>query len=200
MKFRGMLVVGLVLWDVAGHAVAQATRTIDLRKMSDVEGNFSVAFCARPSPDTALKLPGHMFVTYSLQDKSGNRTFRAIGHTTSDPGGALLSYSKLFSPASGYLKEEVYTDAMQRCLEVYVNKADYDSAWKLSTSPLAKLGITDSGTPLLLAYRLGAEDCMGFALGVAKLFQSRGLVIPTRGSTEIPLMYMRRLIDANAPK
>lgn len=50
--------------------------------------------------------------------------------------------------------------------------------------------------PLLLAYTLGSNDCVGFMVGVARSFGSQ-LKIPVRGATELPLTYLRNFIEAN---
>ena len=38
---------------------------------------------------------------------------------------------------------------------------------------------------------------MNFAIDVAKIFATKGLKVPVRGATELPLRYVRRLIDEN---
>jgi hypothetical protein len=87
---------------------------------------------------------------------------------------------------------------MQQCLIVQVNKEDYDSLFELTRGPLEKLGIEGNGL-VLVAYRLGAEDCVSFVIAIANGLGRRGLKVPKRRFLERPLAYVRRLIDENQP-
>jgi len=40
-------------------------------------------------------------------------------------------------------------------------------------------------------------DCMTFMIAVAARLTPKGIVVPTRGATELPMDYMRRFIGAN---
>ncbi|TBC12702.1 hypothetical protein [Rhizobium ruizarguesonis] len=173
-------------------------KSVDLSNMTDNEGHeYNIAFCARPSPGS-LGLPGHMFVSFSEANAAGERTFLAIGHTVGtgvSPAEGAWSY--FGAPVAGLLKPEMYSAIGEACLDVKVNKADYDRAYLYTADPLAGLGLTDAGAPVLQAYRLGENDCMTYALNVAGVLKARGLVVPNRGATELPLDYMQRLIASN---
>jgi hypothetical protein len=180
---------------IAGTAYS---KNIDLATKSDFSGTFEIGFCAGESPDVPLKIPGHAFVSFSHKDRQGNRSFLAIGHTKSQgiaPIEAVWSY--FGSPVHGFLKEEVYSSRMQVCLMVNVDKSDYEAAFALSKSPLRNMGVAMPADPVFEAYKLGAEDCVSFVTSVAAILRPRGLKIPKRGVTELPLQYIRRMVEAN---
>lgn len=98
---------------VPGYSSAKA---IDLRNATEASGEYEISFCARPSPDTVKRLPGHAFVAFSFKPREGGRTFLAIGHTVQagvSPVDAAWSYFGGAVP--GYLAEEKYSAAMTTC-------------------------------------------------------------------------------------
>lgn len=169
--------------------------TVDLRSQTDNDGGSrEISFCARPSPDKP-GLPGHAFIAFS-EEKDGKRSIRAIGHTAFSVGEALLSYSGIIT-GDGALVDEKYTSIKQHCLTLQVNRADYERAYGQALQPLKAMGIDlDETMPIQKNYSLAAEDCVGFLINQAKVFAPR-LVIPSRKIGELPLRYVRRLIDAN---
>lgn len=190
-------IVAVVLL-VNGVGFAAAAKQIDLRNQTDGSGNeYDVAFCARPTPKVGV--PGHMFVSYSSLRANGERTFVAVGATTAPDVGLVAAIASYFGgPVSGMLKQEMYTAIKEQCLDLQVNESDYNAAFALTADPLTALGITPPDSDVVLQeYQLGAEDCMTFAIGVAKLLESKGLLVPERQTGELPMAYVQRLIDAN---
>lgn len=176
-----------------------SSKDIDLRTMSEASGVYDVAFCSRPSPDPSGK-PGHAFVAFSHKPPDGDRDFLAIGLTVAagvTPAGSILSWFYWGSPVSGRLKAEQYTDIRQNCLNVGVDKQDYDRARALTDDPLQKLGVTQAPGIIFENYKLGAEDCMTFLTAVARKLEGKGLKVPQRGGTELPMHFVQRFIDAN---
>jgi hypothetical protein len=172
-------------------------KAIDLSNMTDPTGVYNVAFCVRPSPDATGK-PGHAFVAYSHAKPNGDRDFVAIGHTVgAGVGPVSASWSYFGSPVSGLLKEERYTSIKQNCLDATVNKADFIQARALAEDPLFKLGLTAQPGTVFEAYKLGDSDCMTFLTSVAETLKSKGLKVPARGATELPMAYMVRFVAAN---
>lgn len=174
-------------------------RHLDVRKQTDADATIrEISLCARPSPDAPKNIPGHMFVAFSVLPPSGRRAYLAIGHTTSaPPKDAILSYFSLFPAVTGTVSEELYTSASEECLVLRVDKADFDSAYAKASARYPMLPRTTSGwAPILLSYRLGDADCMGFAIDVARVY-SNSIRVPQRTPTETPLAYVRRLIEAN---
>ncbi|MFQ8433812.1 hypothetical protein [Amaricoccus sp. W119] len=107
---------------------------LDLSNRSDPKAVYSVAFCARQSPDSTGK-PGHAFVALSCKPHGGERDFLAIGHTIAAPTGAVeATWSYFGEPVPGLLKEELYTSVQQNCFDVTVNKEDYEFARRLTAS------------------------------------------------------------------
>lgn len=176
-------------------------KVIDLKLMSDADGaEREISICARPSPSTVV--PGHMFIAFSLLDKEGKRDYSSVGHTTSvTTAKALLSFNGILAPVAGYIGEERYTSTKEKCLVLKVNKDDYKNAFALAQPNISDLilGLTapDAQHPVLLNYTLGENDCMGLAIQVVKAFVSKGVKVPERKITELPLAYLRRLIDSN---
>jgi hypothetical protein len=172
-------------------------KKLDLRVKSDPDGlEREVLICARPSGTASI--PGHMFVAFSTRSvSSGQRTYYTVGHTSNAPlPQTLLTYTGLIPNVSGHLAEERYTNAQERCLVLAVNRGDYDRAFALAHPSIESIigNKTPSG-PLLLAYTLGANDCMELAIATAKTF--KGVTVPDRQATELPMNYVRRLIDSN---
>lgn len=198
VSFRSFLI--LAAFHFATLAYAAPHRVIDLKVKTDADGvDREVSFCARPSPDTTKNLPGHAFVAFSQLFADGKRTYIAIGHTTNaPPGNAMLTYTGLIPSVDGYLNEEKYTSAKSECLVVRVNKEAFEAALALIKGALDAIIPNPTDRPkVLLAYRLGESDCMGFMTSVAKVFANDGLKVPQRGATEMPLKYMRRMIEEN---
>jgi hypothetical protein len=172
-------------------------KSLDLGTISDPSGEYDIAFCARPSPDSTGK-PGHAFVAFSHKSAQGDRDFFAVGHTVgTGTTVASATWSYWGSPIQGRLKEERFTALRQICLTIRVNQPDYDSGVAQTVNPLAKLGLARSGDIIFESYKLGAEDCINFVISVANVLRSKGLKIPDRGATELPMDYMRRFIAAN---
>jgi hypothetical protein len=185
---------------LASHSIfAEPHKSIDMRKLSDEDGvEREISFCAKPSIDTTKNLPGHMFVAFSTLNGKV-RSYSALGHsTTATPKDALLTYGGLFPSVTGYLKEELYADSKDRCLVAKVNKKDYEKAYSVAHPALPPgfpaLGKNDV---TLLAYKLGANDCMSYMISVANTLKTNGLKVPDRKATELPMEYVRRLIDSN---
>jgi hypothetical protein len=174
-----------------------SAKEIDLSNRTDASGSYNVAFCARDSPTPDGK-PGHAFVAFSHQFPDGSRDFLSIGLTVgADVSPAKAIWSYFGAPVQGLLKEEQYTAISQNCLDVTVNKEDFNAAKQFSTDPLSKLGLTFTSGSVLESYKLGSGDCMGFLIQVANSLKHAGLVVPSRGAVELPQQYVQRLIQAN---
>ncbi|MQA40583.1 hypothetical protein [Rugamonas aquatica] len=168
-------------------------KVIDLRKMSDSSGEYSVSLCARPSPGSAA-LPGHAFVAFSFIPASGgDPQFVALGFTTNSAVKGLLSFSALLATPTGYLKEEILSHVQENCLVALVNRQDFDNAYAKTRLFAGLPGFGDS--PYIAVYSLTQNDCVTFMTGVASVLD--GVTVPERNLTDLPMDYMRKLIDAN---
>lgn len=176
----------------SSSVLAAPHKELDLRTMSDPSGDYDISLCARPSPGG--NVPGHAFVVYSVKPPGKDRKVLSLGFTTSSgPAKAVLSYKGWLTAADGYLGEERYTSINEKCLVVHVDKAVFDKAWALS-HPLASIPAL-ADLRLTAAYTLSENDCMTFMSKVATSL--KGVNVPARGATELPLAYVRRLIDSN---
>ncbi|MFC3430872.1 hypothetical protein [Sphingobium fuliginis] len=139
-----------------------------------------------------------MFVAYSHLPPGGPRKFLSIGHTVgAGTGSAAAAWSYFGDSVPGHLAEERYTSIRERCLSAKVNKEDYEAAIARTSNPLAKMGIGRPTDEVAELYKLAENDCMSFAIDIANLLKPRGLKVPARGRTELPMAYIQRLIAAN---
>lgn len=174
-------------------------RTLDLRVHSEPDGaDYSLSVCTRPSPGST-KLPGHAFVGYSRLPRLGGREYLAVGHTSNAGLGAIiLTYLGIKPAVDGSIQDEIYTSTQEQCLVLLVNRADHQTALEAARDVVS--GTLPSFTPTrhtILRYTLGSQDCVGFVLRVLEPFRSAGKVrVPSRAATELPLPYLRRIIDA----
>jgi hypothetical protein len=176
---------------------ASEAKQINLANKTEPDGEYEISFCARPSLDASKGLPGHAFVSFSHSNSTG-RDFLSIGHTVASGASPVAAAWTLFSGSiEGRLKQEVYTAAVHQCLQVLVNKDDYQKALSLTQSPLTKIGITRGNDIVMQAYKLGAEDCVSWMVSVAEKLKTKGLKIPNRNVTDTPMKYMEKLIAAN---
>lgn len=181
--------------------IAGPHKELDLKKFSDDDGGErQVSICARPSP--GIGVPGHMFVALSEKLPIRERTYLALGHTTTaTPLMAVLSYKGFLGTVDGYIGEEKYTSSKERCLVINVNRVGFAQAMSLVKPDISKVlpgaSLPSLEHPVLLAYSLGDSDCMALAINVARVFQNGGVNVPERKTGELPMNFVRRLIDTN---
>lgn len=189
---RPVLAVGVLVGLGSGPCFAGPHKEIDLSTISDPSGEFAVSLCARSSPSTTV--PGHAFVVYSQKPHGGDRKVLSVGFTTtSGPAKAALSYKGWLTKVDGYLGEEKYTSVNEACLVVKVDKKVFEAAWNLA-HPLAIIPAL-ADLRFTAAYTLGEHDCMTFMSDVAASL--KGVTVPTRMALELPLPYIRRMIESN---
>ncbi|BBB66580.1 hypothetical protein UNDYM_2327 [Undibacterium sp. YM2] len=192
---RAYIMVVLVTTILFGTQICIASphKQIDLRNQTDADGEYTVSICSRPSPGPE-GLPGHMFVAYSFKPTDQDRKVIALGYTTrAGLIQGVLSFSALLTMPSGYLGEENFTHMEEQCLELLVNKNDFDHAWSIA-QPFYNLPALSS-VQYAGIYSLTNNDCETFATQVARTFNS--LVVPQRKILDLPEAYVRKLIDAN---
>lgn len=191
--------VSLTLSLCCAPVYAGPHKVIDLRNKSDTDGlTREVSLCARPSPPPApAALPGHMFLGFGQSNPDMTWSYSAVGHTTSAPlANTLLTYTGLVPSVPGYLGGEKYTATKEQCLVFQVNKQPYETALSYVKSPLDQLlSPWQPRPPVLLAYSLGSDDCIGFSVQVINSLLPAGKTLPPRGPLELPLDYVRRIID-----
>ena len=184
----------LLLSLAAASAHAAPHKEIDLRNKTDANGEYSIAICARPSPGPA-GLPGHAFVAYSEKPAGRERSVLALGFTTNSAVGGVLSFSSLLATPAGFLGEEKFTHMKEECLVILVNEDDFRRAYAVAR-PFYDVPVLQS-IAYSGVYSLTNNDCESFATKVAATFKGRGVVVPPRKTTDLPIDYVRKLIDAN---
>lgn len=196
---RTLVVAALVISTVAGMPVSAIAAEKDLRTMSDASGETEISFCARPSPND-FGLPGHAFVAFSEKPTAGARVFRAVGHTVATSAGPVSSAFTYFSGGSvaGQQAEERYTHIKQACLALKVDRAVYQSALAAARPTLTTLGIPDAVAASAERYTLNGNDCIDFVIKVAQPIKLAGLKVPTRGATDTPMSFLKKLVAANS--
>lgn len=179
-------------------AAAGPHKVIDVGAQSTDGTTYQVLLCSRMSPDKPRKIPGHAFVGFSRTLPGGRRDFIALGHSTSaSVGDTLLTYLGVKSAVPGYISAEHYTDVSEECLVINTSQALFESAYGIAAGIYATLGIPlQPRDRLPRNYALGEDDCMKMMIDVAGVF-APAVNVPTRGRTELPRAYLRRLIESN---
>ncbi len=179
-------------------AMPVQANTLDFRKQPDLDGRYSVAICARPSPDSASGVPAHAFVVWRQASNDVERVSRAAGYV---PNGELRSFigssTSLGSNAS-QLFQEAYGFAVKPCLELLVSKREFEATRNLAPASFKRVASVKAETEAGKVYSLEQEDASELIAEIAVRFSNRGLYVPKRRSGEPPLAFVRRLIDANA--
>jgi hypothetical protein len=192
----------LVLPTLLVLTVPVQANTLDFRKQPDQDGRYSVAICARPSPDSARGVPAHAFVVWrqASHDHDVERVSRAAGYV---PNGELRSFigssTSLGSNAS-QLSQEAYGFTEGPCLELLVSKREFEATGNLAPASFKRMASAKPETEAGKVYSLEQEDASGFIAEIAVRFSNRGLYVPKRRLGEPPLAFVRRLIDANAAR
>ena len=194
--FRLLLLVACLL---TGLVYSQA-RELDLRKRADPDGTYSLSFCARPFPDSALSVPPHAFVAFSHLSATGKRFVRAIGTATLASSNTLLAFSTKISPIPAELEEQAQAMLTERCLTLMVNRAEYQHIMRLAETSSTGEASATSVQPISANYGLSAEGCVELFVRVITPFRDRTVALTPRGHSEPPLAYLRRVIDQNTPR
>jgi hypothetical protein len=181
---------------LAARSGGAQQRELDLRKVAGDE--HAVVLCARPSPDSAAAVPAHAFVAFSYKTGAGDREYLAVGTVSGVQPKALLGFSTVFSPIPARLSEPDYAALKQRCLSLLVDRADFQRSVRLARRSLEAMASAVPAQPVAVAYQLPAEECVKLFVSVAGAFGERGVKVPERREGELPLSYLRRLIDQNA--
>ena len=158
----------------------------------------TLSFCARPSPDSGLAIPSHAFVSWSQVPAAGKRGYKAVGTVSGLQPKALVGFSRSITPVPMELTQGDYVSLVERCLNLLVSKTDYQRALKLGQSSLAQIASTIPSQSVSAVYSLPPEDCLTMFVEVMKLFGNKGIALPPRRPSEMPLAYMRRLVEQNA--
>lgn len=187
-----------VIASVLGTFASASAREKDLRTRSDSWGEAEISFCSRPSPDS-FGFPGHAFVGFTEKPRDQSRMYRAVGHTIGASAGLAPIVFTYFGGTSvaGRQAEERYTHMKQACLTLQVDRAVFQKALAAAKPTLSILGIPDTVAASLERYSLNENDCIDFAIKVAKELQPVGLSVPPRGATDTPAAYVAKLMNAN---
>ena len=170
----------------------------DLRTRTDAHGETEIGFCSRPSRAAPFNFPGHTFVTFSDAESGASRSFRSVGHTVAAAGVAATAFTYFGGkPVAGKQSEERYTDLMQACLTVKVDRDAYERAVAAARPTLTAIGLPDGLAAAAEIYSLNENDCIDLALRVAKTLVSAGLNVPDRGAADLPAGYIAKLKAAN---
>ena len=171
---------------------------MDLRTRTDSAGETEIGFCSRPSREAPFNFPGHTFVTFSETRPGASRTFRSVGHTVAAAGLTPTVFTYFGGkPVAGKQAEERYTDVMQACLTVKVDRETYERAVGAARPTLTAIGLPDGVAAAAESYALNGNDCIDYAMRVAKAMEPAGLRVPARSAKDLPADYIAKVKAAN---
>ncbi|MDN8618923.1 hypothetical protein [Variovorax ginsengisoli] len=197
MKISNLLRCLVSALAVLAGAVALAADK-DLRTRTDAKGETEIGFCSRPSRAAPFNFPGHTFVTFSEARPGAGRTFRSVGHTVAGAGVTPTVFTYFGGkPVAGKQAEERYTDVMQACLTVKVDREVYERAVAAARPTLTAIGLPDGVAAAAESYALNDNDCVDYAMRVAKAVELVGLKVPARAAMDLPADYIAKLKAAN---
>ena len=172
----------------------------DFRTQPDATARYSIAICARPSPDSTSGTPAHAFAVWREVNDGGERVSMAVGYASNDGLKALIGSATNGTPIARPSSEEASAGGVRSCIELLVNKREFAIAANVARAPFNRVGAAQSDGPSTAVYSVAQEDASTSIAEVATRFSDRGLYVPRRRTGELPLAYVRRLIDANASR
>jgi len=190
-------VLSLLLFLLA--AAAQA-HTFDFRTRADADARYSIAICARPSPDSAGGIPAHAFLVWRETGEHGEHVTKAVGYAANERLKAVMASAASSAINSSQLTQGTSVPAVRSCLELLVDKREFAAAGNLAEPFFKRVGSAETEPASATVQGLGQEEASKFITEVAVRFSTRGLYVPARRPGELPLAYVRRLIDANASR
>jgi hypothetical protein len=179
-------------------ASAQA-HTFDFRTRPDADARYSIAICARPSPDSAGGIPAHAFLVWREMDEHREHVTKAVGYAANE-GLKVVMASPNSGTSSSPLPQGTSVFAVRLCLELLVDKREFAAAGNLAQPFFKRVGSAETEPASVTVHGLGQEEASKFIAEVAVRFSARGLYVPARRPGELPLAYVRRLIDVNASR
>jgi hypothetical protein len=172
----------------------------DFRTQPDADARYSIAICARPSPDSASGIPPHAFAVWREVNDGGERVSMAVGYAPNDGLKALIGSSTNGSPVASQSSQGASAGGVRSCIELLVNKREFATAANVARAPFKRVGTAQAEAEPTAVYSVAQEDASTSIAEVATRFSNRGLYVPGRRAGELPLAYVRRLIDANASR
>ena len=188
-----------VPWVLLPLATSAGAHHFDFRTQSDADARYSIAICARPSPDSASGVPPHAYVVWREANDQGERVSRAVGYAPNEGLKALIGPSTSVGTGVGQPSRGA-APGVRPCLELLVNKREFAAAESIARATVKRDSATQTGPEAITVYNLAQEDASGIIAEIATRFSNRGLYVPGRRAGELPLAYVRRLIDANASR
>ena len=189
-----------VPWVLVALAMPAGANHFDFRTQPDADVRYSIAICARPSPDSASGIPAHAFAVWREVNDGGERVSMALGYAPNDGLKALIAASSSGSPVASQSSQSASPGGARSCIELLVNKREFATAANVARAPFKRVVASQAETELTPVYSVAQEDAFTSIAEVATRFSARGLYVPHRRAGELPLAYVRRLIDANASR
>jgi len=124
---------------------------------------------------------------------------KAVGYAANE-GLKVVMVAPNPEATSSPLPQGTSVFAERLCLELLVDKREFAAAGNLAEPFLKRVGSAETEPASVTVQGLGQEEASKFITEVAVRFSTRGLYVPARRPGELPLAYVRRLIDANASR
>jgi hypothetical protein len=186
----------LLFWPV----VSAQAHTFDFRTRPDPDVRYTLAICARPSPDSAGGIPAHAFLVWREAGEHGERVTKAVGYAANEGLKAVMASVASSMTNSSQLTQGTSIPAVRLCLELLVDKREFAAAENLTRPFFKHVGSLETEPTSAVVRSLGQEEASGLIAEIAVRFSNRGLYVPARRPGELPLAYVRRLIDANGSR
>jgi len=124
----------------------------------------------------------------------------AVGYAPNDGLKALIGSSTSANPVDSQASQGASAGNVRSCIELLVSKREFATTANVVRAPFKRVGGSQTETEPIALYSVAQEDASTSIAEVATRFSNRGLYVPGRRAGELPLAYVRRLIDANASR
>src|SRR5215475_12831311 len=147
-----------VPWVLLPLTTPAGAHHFDFRTQPDAEARYSIAICARPSPDSASGIPPHAFVVWRQADDGRERVSMAVGYAPNDALKALIGSSTSGSPVGSETSEGASGGGVRSCIELLVNKREFATAANVARAPFKRVGGSQTEPEPTAVYSVAQED------------------------------------------
>src|SRR5262245_37332693 len=129
-----------VPWVLVALAMPAGANHFDFRTQPDADARYSIAICARPSPDSASGIPAHAFAVWRELNDGGGRVSVAVGYAPNDGLKALIGSPAGANPVDGQASQGVSAGNVRSCIELLVSKREFATTANVVRAPFKRVG------------------------------------------------------------